>query len=157
MRRSTPNAKSVFTIRVPGGDGENRLGSAVLHVVRFMTFGPFHANVQVRSNRTHSDNNDRQKPLRSRFKRFHSGVDGIVEGDVPKLAPNPVLRYDKPYIERGLTCPANLQLVQGGILERGMWPKGNIERQPSTEYRWRVSYVSRNYQFPGMGNQPFRN
>ncbi len=32
----------------------------------------------------------------------------------------------------GLTRPANLQLVQGGFPEREMWPKGNIERQPSS-------------------------
>ena len=41
--------------------------------------------------------------------------------------------YNFPYIKRGLTRPANLQLVQGGNLERGMWPKGNIECQPSTD------------------------
>ncbi len=41
--------------------------------------------------------------------------------------------YTRTHIKRGLTRPANLQLVQGGIPEREMWPKGNIERQPSTD------------------------
>jgi hypothetical protein len=42
------------------------------------------------------------------------------------------IMYNHSFIKRGLTRPANLQLVQGGYLERGMWPKGNIERQPSS-------------------------
>ena len=37
------------------------------------------------------------------------------------------------YIKRGLTRPANLLLVQGGFPVGEMWPKGNIERQPSTD------------------------
>jgi len=37
------------------------------------------------------------------------------------------------HIKRGLTRPANLQLEQGGFPEREMWPKGNIERQPSSD------------------------
>jgi|TARA_B100001971_G_scaffold200389_1_gene211969 hypothetical protein len=41
--------------------------------------------------------------------------------------------YNHAYIKRGLTRPANLQLVQGGYLGRGMWPNGNIERQPFTD------------------------
>jgi len=41
--------------------------------------------------------------------------------------------YNFNYIKRGLTRPANLPLAQGGYLERGMWPKGNVERQPSTD------------------------
>jgi hypothetical protein len=36
-------------------------------------------------------------------------------------------------IKRGLKRPANLQLVQGGIPEREMRPKGNIKLQPSSD------------------------
>jgi hypothetical protein len=44
-----------------------------------------------------------------------------------------IILYNVWHIKRGLTRPANLQLVQGGYPEREMWPKGNIERQPSTD------------------------
>ena len=50
-----------------------------------------------------------------------------------RLASQTFACYNHSYIKRGLTRPANLQLVQGGFLERGMWPKGNIECQPSTD------------------------
>ena len=49
------------------------------------------------------------------------------------LAFSSATNYNSPDIKRGLTRPANLQLVQGGFPEREMWPKGNIERQPSSD------------------------
>jgi hypothetical protein len=50
-----------------------------------------------------------------------------------RMASATVTCYNSTDIKRGLTRPANLQLVQGGFPEREMWPKGNIERQPSSD------------------------
>jgi hypothetical protein len=55
------------------------------------------------------------------------------KADVIQVACAQTADYNQKYIKRGLTRPANLRLVQGGFPAREMWPKGNIERQPSTD------------------------